>query len=176
MKNLLLYTVRLGAIASLFSLTIPSSPTLANQFSACTRQMINSGITAEAAGDACADALIPTELSACVRKIKSRTAIAPEDALQACYRVRRPNELASCVVDINAQIPSSMDKSNSTTETDEEIASTTMMAALNDCRKSLLPRRYSDCVIGISKNLPLEEAMDTCLSAEAYPKSFFPAY
>ena len=62
------------------------------------------------------------------------------------------------------------------TSTEEPSAS---LLALDSCRRSLLPTRHSECVIGLSQNVPdlsPTEAIATCLSAEDFPRELFPAF
>lgn len=65
----------------------------------------------------------------------------------------------------------------STPMTDTE--SSPSLLALNSCRQSLLPERYSNCVIAVNQNVPgtsPAKAMTTCLSAEDFPRELFPAF
>jgi hypothetical protein len=67
--------------------------------------------------------------------------------------------------------------SESTPTTDPE--SSPSLLALNSCRQSLLPERYSSCVLAVNQNVPNitpAKAMATCLSAEDFPRILFPAY
>jgi hypothetical protein len=142
------------------TITIPHRSAIAVGFDACANSLLNSGISQEQAGTACADALEPKELAACVDKIKGETALAAEDALKSCYRVRRPEDLASCVVAID-----------STTEGSQNAA-----LALDNCRRSLLPARYAECVVGLNDAIPdlgVAKTMETCISAEAFPEDLF---
>ena len=174
MRNLIKQTTKMGILAALpVALVISAIPqlpaTAKNQFDACVGEMIKGGVTGEQAATACADALIPKELSKCVQKIREKTDLPAEDVLQNCYQVRRPVDLASCVTDINAKILQPT--------TDNKQAMLSM--ALNSCRSSLLPRRYADCVIGVNQGVPdmsPDKIMDTCLSAEDFPRDLFPAY
>jgi hypothetical protein len=53
-----------------------------------------------------------------------------------------------------------------------------LMVALNSCRTSLLPARHSECVIGLSRSsdsISPVKAMETCLSAEDFPRDLFSA-
>jgi hypothetical protein len=167
MKKSLIANVRLASILSLptFLFTITITPaTLAQSVGGgvgpCISSLIDSGVTGKQAAAACADALEPKQISACVATIQSNTQIAVIDALQACYRVRRPSDLASCVVDINGQLK----------ETDAPLA-------LDNCRRSLLPKHYADCTLGLLgnvKELSGAEAMETCISAEVFPSELDP--
>ena len=158
-------TIRQTALASLpaFLLTIAIAPhsAVASNFTACASSLLSSGISEDDASVACADALEPKMLSACVDKIQRQTSIVGKDALTACYRVRRPKELASCVVKIDTTIAST------------EIAN----LALDNCRRSLLPKRFADCVVGLNRTISQlsgEDAIDTCISAEDFPTELFP--
>lgn len=123
-----------------------------NPYRACTQELIGAGVTADAAAGACAGALRPRDISKCVVQIHRKTNIAVADSLSSCQRVRRPLELATCVVDINGK-------------------SRTQLAApqlvLEQCRRSLLPQQFSECVVGLSRQLdfPTDRLMATCLDA-----------
>jgi hypothetical protein len=165
MNNLFKKIIRLTALTSLpavlFTLTIPSDPAAAQGFSSCVRNLVGSGIAEDQAGTACADALVPRDLSACVQRVTNNTSLEAEDALQACYRVRRPRDLSSCVV----RISNNVDNAKSD------------VLALDNCRRSLLPDRYSECVVALNANLTdisASQAMETCISAEAFPHNVFP--
>jgi hypothetical protein len=134
--------------------------------------MINNGVPAEQAGTACSDALIPKELSECVSIIKNRTQIAGIDALRGCYQVRRPVDLGNCVADIVAQTPTT-----AATSDDKNTEINPQLAVLDSCRASLLPGRYSECVTALNRQvsgITLGGALDTCLSAEAFPADLYP--
>lgn len=165
MKNLLKRIIHLTALTSLpavlFTLTIPSDPAAAQGFGSCVRNLVGSGIAEDQAGTACADALVPRDLSACVQRVTNNTSLEAKNALQACYRVRRPRALARCVVRISSNVENA--------END--------VLALDNCRRSLLPDRYSECVVALNANLTnisAPKAMETCISAEAFPRNLFP--
>ena len=166
MQRLLSRTISLTSItclqAGLWLLTIPSPPANAtnwNQFHICVAELKRSNIAQEMASSACSLALEPKDLSLCVLKIDSQTPVKAEDALKACFKVRRPLDLADCVFDIN-----------------EETEVINPDSVLNYCRRSLLPIRFSECVIGLSDQspLPVAEAMTICLRAEENPRQLFP--
>ena len=190
---------RLSAIAlvlpSLLALTTPLKVKAANQFDICMEEMLSSGVDPEQASTGCGDALSPRDLSSCVQTITSNSAIKVEDALQNCFRVRRPVDLAQCVVNINDQILQSYankasQKSNTPENTDTSSdnqdnmemtdSSSPLMLALETCRASLLPARHSECVIGLSRSsnnsISPVKAMETCISAEDFPRDLFPSY
>ena len=153
-----------------------------NQFSACISQIVRTGVSPQDAASACSEALIPKELSRCVVMIKSKTPIDGNLALQACFQVRRPIDLGNCVVDIHRAAPLFAANSLKQTETEtakepDKLGISTQI--LDSCRQSLLPGRFSECVIavsrGVDKNNP-SQALQTCLSAEDFPRDLFPSY
>ncbi|GBE74413.1 hypothetical protein myaer87_16400 [Microcystis aeruginosa NIES-87] len=153
-----------------------------NQFSACISQIVRTGVSPQDAATACSEALIPKELSRCVVMIKSKTPIDGNLALQACFQVRRPIDLGNCVVDIHRAAP--LFATNSLKQTETETAKEPdklgiSRQVLDSCRQSLLPGRFSECVIavsrGVDKNNP-SQALQTCLSAEDFPRDLFPSY
>jgi hypothetical protein len=184
--------------ALLLTLFLPIRPAAAeNQFDVCVLSLKSNGVQGEQAGTACADALIPKELSACVSHIKSATPIEAEDALQACYQVRRPVDLGNCVADIYNSVlksslssartkqvtpaePAKMDSPESTpAENPAASEDPPLTVLLNSCRLSLLPGRHSECAIALSRTIPdmtPVKAMQTCLDAEDFPRDLFPAY
>ena len=143
-----------------------------NDFDVCLRQLLETRILEREAADACARALEPTELSGCVAEIYRETPVESRNALKTCFQVRRPLELSTCVVDIYEQ-----------EKKIEDIEFKTLISyanlTLDFCRRSLLPKRYSECVVALTRDfsetaiLP-PEAMEICISAEAYPESLFP--
>ncbi|NJL83317.1 MAG: hypothetical protein HC890_10865 [Chloroflexaceae bacterium] len=179
----------------------------------CAAELQASGLPGNQIAAACALALRPEELSACVLDINADTTVRAEAALEACFRVRRPDALARCVVTIQErtivpytarltapaapkqslkqetvqpqqQQPGTggspqpetlkLQPSGTVTESAESIT----LFALNTCRRSLLPDRFSDCVVGLANTLPdlvPTEAMQTCISAEDFPDDLFPA-
>lgn len=165
MHDYLQKTAGLISVASfpvlLLTTAIPQNSALASNFGACASSLLESGISSDDAGVACADALEPTVLSACVAKIERETEITGQEALRACYRVRRPEELASCVVDIDNNLDSA------------DVAN----LALDNCRRSLLPERFANCVVGLNRSISEfsgTEAIATCISAESFPTELFP--
>ncbi|MEC4807050.1 MAG: hypothetical protein SAJ12_18335 [Jaaginema sp. PMC 1079.18] len=53
----------------------------------------------------------------------------------------------------------------------------TALATLEYCRVSLLPTRYSECVIGLSRQVDFTvgRLLETCIEAETFPPSLFPS-
>ena len=165
MKDFLVKTIRMTTLASLpvmlFTIALPTRPTVAADFGGCASSLISNGVSKEQAANACSDALKPEELSACVDDIQSDTKIKAEDALQACYRVRRPEDLANCVVDINGNV----------SKIKPELA-------LDNCRRSLLPKRYAECTVGLYGSIPElsgSKVMETCITAEFSPSKISPS-
>lgn len=189
-KKILIWTAIATLPTGLGIWVFPTSPASArNQFDVCVRQIAGTGVPIEKAKVACSDALIPRELSRCVGQIKSRTTINPEDALEACYQVRRPVDLANCVTDINRSVPIAATEPTASYQTQEgtplsleassKVEANPLLFALESCRRSLLPGRYSECVIALSRNgeetTPVQ-AMKICLTAEDFPRELFPTY
>jgi len=180
-----LATITLSGAFSVASLTFsPAVKAQDNQFDVCLRELTTSGVSVENAQVGCADALVPRELSTCVRNITQFTSISAKDALTSCYQVRRPMDLGNCVVNINNTILVASSKNNETKAEDDnkpEMGNnqSPLMMALSTCQASLLPVRHSECVIGLSRTPEASnpvKAMETCLSAEDFPRDLFPSY
>ena len=175
------------------------NPSRLNQVDVCVNQLTDSGVPSPQAGSACAQALIPKELSECVSKIKGGTPIVSGDLeeqaskaiaiVDSCFRVRRPIDLANCVVDIQRAVLNSASnaKPEETVEAEIDYSATATDTqktpselAMASCQASLLPGRHSECVIALSRNTSeigkIETAMDTCLTAENFPRDLAPAY
>ncbi len=125
-------------------------PRTKNEYRACSVELMGAGLTADAAASACAGALHPRDISKCVVQINRKTKIAAVEALSSCQRVRRPKDLATCVVDIN---------------TKSRTPTTTPLLVLDQCRRSLLPEQFSECVVGLSRQVDfsVDRLMTTCL-------------
>ncbi len=207
MKSIFKLTTLILVTPSLFTFIFPDNAQ-ANQFDVCLKQLTASGVDVEEAQTGCADALVPRELSTCVRTISNNTEITAIDALKSCYQVRRPVDMGNCVVSINKNsiltlaTKSNMEKketeatttnmekkeTEATTETSQFAATdentlitkvSPVMMALNTCQASLLPARHSECVIALSRTPQVTDptkAMETCLSAEDFPRDLFPSY
>lgn len=170
-------SIRLGALATLpavlMAVAIPQSPAKANDFRGCVRQLVGQGINEETAGKTCAQALVPGDLSGCVADIRRRTQLNAEEVLSACDRVRRPSDLASCVVSIDRSLPEGMKPETAEGTENQDLKS----LALDNCRRSLLPDRYAECVRGYasaaSEATPAK-AMEVCISAESVNRDYSP--
>jgi hypothetical protein len=162
MINFWNFTAKKIAIASLpASLIVISLPNLPansytnNQYDICFKELTQSGFNPEQAGNACAQALNPKDLSWCVLAVTQKTEIVPEKVLDSCLRVRRPIEMARCVLKIQ-----------------HEAIDPNVDLALETCRRSLIPKNYSECVVALSRNpnnLPAQEAMRVCIAAKDNP-------
>jgi hypothetical protein len=128
-------------------------PTI-NPYNACTVSLDKATIKKEIAADACAEALHPDQVGTCVENIAAKK-VDSTIALGACRSVRRPMELSTCVGDIHQQ-----DKNATLTD------------VVEFCRRSLLPERYGNCVVGLNDK-PLQvvtkEGLMTCIDASDRP-------
>ncbi len=151
------------AVTSMLAIAISSRPAHAfNEFRLCAAELVRlADVSPEEAAAACSDALNPKEVSRCVVTIHRLTPTLTQNALVACTKVRRPVELSSCVSDISKRTRES--------QTNEVI---------NYCRRSLLPLRYSECVVGLSREIDFSpsKAMETCIKAEDFPRDYSPAF
>ncbi|NJK99401.1 MAG: hypothetical protein HC910_02120 [Spirulinaceae cyanobacterium SM2_1_0] len=138
-------------------------------FEDCARELLESGLPDDQVAIACAEALVPEDLSSCVSDIAAHTLVEANLALFACFRVRRPIELANCTVDITRETiePFYGDRNDETAASARD--------ALDRCRRSLLPERYASCVIGLSEPIALTpmDAMAICLEAEDFPRELY---
>lgn len=179
--------------AGLLAMSIPIGPANArNMYDVCIGSLIAVGVSPQQAATACAGALIPKELSKCVSKVALTISVTADAAVDNCYRSRRPVDVGNCVIDINNEVPLNQDlpKTNRVTETfsqpdvDSEaiVSSATQsvpLLVLESCRRSLQPGVYSQCVTAVSRDIALDtlrQALNTCLSAEAFPPTLFPTY
>ena len=161
-SNLIRFSATPVATLLLLAIAIPNQPAWAthrNNFQHCAAQLLRFGIGAPVAADACAAALYPKDLSICVTGIAEYTNIAAADALATCRQVRRPRDLGKCVVTIstgtqNASPPDILD----------------------NCRRSLLPLRFADCVVGLNREVDYSptKVMATCIDGSDRPQDFYP--
>lgn len=125
-------------------------------FRHCTSNLIKANVPSEDATSACSRALKPQELQNCVLSVSKESGYQPLDALNACRQVRRPKDMAYCVTGIRRHLKDSVA---------EEV--------LDSCRRSLLPVRYSDCVVGLSQGtsgLPPTNALNACIDTGYFPR------
>jgi hypothetical protein len=134
---------------------------IANDFESCTSSLIEAGIVAAEAAGACGKALHPDDLSSCTVDVLRVAEVDAQQALVACQSDRRPLDLATCVGDIHQGL---------------EVANST--AVLNNCRRSVLPVRFSDCVVGVATaaELAVADSMTQCLAAGYRPEDVAPTF
>jgi hypothetical protein len=130
-------------------------------YGACASELLDAGVSAEAAAIACANAYRPTEVSACVSGVLNAAEVTPTAALSACSRDRRPDEVASCVATIHSDL----------TVADSQ-------SVLDHCHRTILPERYAACVIGIADEVgyTTEDSLATCIAAGYRPENVAPTY
>lgn len=133
----------------------------ANDFAICTSALINAGLDNSVAAGACGKALRPADLSSCTLDVASTAEVSTDQALLACQSDRRPKELATCVDEIHQQL---------------EVTDST--AVINSCRLSVLPLRYSDCVVGVASaaDLAVADSLLRCSAAGYIPTDVAPTF
>ncbi|MBW4690727.1 MAG: hypothetical protein KME27_03065 [Lyngbya sp. HA4199-MV5] len=150
-----------SVVAGLVAIVLPvPSAIAANDYERCTSDLLSAKIATEEATSACSRAFFPKDLSACVSQLSGNT-FAAADALTACRQVRRPKDLSKCAVDIR-----------------REISDSTAAEVLDSCRRSLLPERYANCVIGLNQaaKVPATKALDSCIDASYFPREVDPTF
>ncbi|HIK29319.1 MAG: hypothetical protein N3E45_15315 [Oscillatoriaceae bacterium SKW80] len=154
-------TCALAAVIASASLAQPVTANQKNNYYKCTSELVDVNVRAEEAERACSKALHPEKLAECVVKINRRTDIPSRDALEICSGVRRPLELATCVVDIS-----------------DRTQAGAAFKIMNNCRRSLLPARYSQCVVGLNRRLDISvvKAMDSCIEAGTRVRELDPSF
>jgi len=122
---------------------------------------LDDGLAPNVSAAACARALHPKKLSACVVDISNATAISPLDALKSCVRVRRPDDFAACTIVIDAGLEG-----------------VKPLDALDYCRRSLLPENYADCVLGFATAVDFSAIalLDVCINAGYKPTDLAPTF
>jgi hypothetical protein len=132
---------------------LKSKPAL-NPYNVCTVSLNKATIEKNLAATACAEVLHPDDMGSCVETVAAKK-IESGLALSACRSVRRPLELATCVTVIHKQDASAM-----------------LTDVLESCRRSLLPDRFGQCVVGLNGK-PLQvatrEGLGTCIDASDRP-------
>ena len=130
----------------------------------CVAQITGTGIAAADATAACGAALYPRDLARCVVNIDSKTALTATDAIANCTKVRRPVELSTCVVDIG--------------DIDDPTESAPLLNIVDHCRRSLLPLRFSACVVGLRSQVDFATtaALSDCIAATNRPRNVLPNF
>lgn len=142
-----------------------------------------SEIKAEDALKNCYQVRRPVDLAQCVTAINNK--ILQPNSKKASQKTTTtqntaPNPENTENTDSNSE---TMDNTENTNNSENMISETKptespLMVALNSCRTSLLPKRHSECVIGLSRSsdsISPIKAMETCLSAEDFPRDLFSA-
>lgn len=166
------HSASVGVVVGLFMFSLPIVPADARgrlfrrsgfvnerSYRDCTADLLRTGLSPEQTAAGCSEALYPRDLGRCVTRISRGQENFALNALFACRQVRRPVELATCFVEIR-----------------DELDDTTATDVLDNCRRSLLPARYSDCVVGISRQTELASTvvLNACISGADYPREFAP--
>jgi hypothetical protein len=138
---------------ALFPASLPTQAvtTSSKDYRLCAFQLLKAGIGEEDAAKACANALYPQHVSACVTQIERQTKLPAQDVLNTCGKARRPQELAQCVNGISQNLA------------EDDVK----RAALDYCGRSLLPVRFASCVVGLRTEIKSEpvKTMDSCIDA-----------
>lgn len=132
----------------------------AGDFEACAANLTAEGVDEALAAAVCGRALHPEDLGACVVEMDYE-ALSVDAVLSACTQVRRPDELAGCFNDIRGQ--------------DTAVAEANV---LDNCRRSLLPERFANCVVGLRQEVMLstDEVMASCIAAGDRPRNVLPSF
>ncbi|MEO0539597.1 MAG: hypothetical protein AAFZ80_01905 [Cyanobacteria bacterium P01_A01_bin.105] len=138
----------------LATVAIQPGSTADDDFFNCTADLLDAGIVRDAAAAACAASLQPGTLSNCAVDVADFTGIAVADALVVCERSRRPDEVANCTLDIH-----------------DSLLEGPSLSAHTFCGRSLLPERYSVCVIDLvdAADLTVDESLTRCIRAGYRP-------
>ena len=137
-------------VINLFLFNLPAKADW-NEFTLCSIELQKIGIEANQAGNACAEAIEPKDLSSCAMRINYETPISAPIALDGCFRVRRPLELSQCVGNIYREIIKEDDEDITLGNRPSEHLQPSLLS-LDYCRRSLLPLTFSECVVGISNS------------------------
>ena len=140
--------VTLGAVS------VQPSVAADDAFFACTADLLDAGIAREAATAACAASRYPGDLGSCAVDVADATGIAAADALSVCERSRRPDEVANCTLNIH-----------------DSLLDSPSLSAHTFCGRSLLPERYSVCVVDLveAAELSVDDSLTRCIRAGYRP-------
>lgn len=152
-------------LASASTLPLVATPAQAQatdfDYATCASELLAAGIDADAAAIACSTSYRPTDISSCVDGVLEAADVPALAALTACSRDRRPTEVATCVANIH-----------------NDLVVDDSLAVLDLCHRTILPERYSACVIGIAQetDLTTEESLASCIAAGYRPLNVTPTY
>lgn len=151
--------VALGTVGSTSAVAAIPSYSGNPDYLGCATDMTNSGVAQADAIAACAGARYPGDLGACVVDVNESTGLTANSALLICERSRRPKEVASCTIDIHKAF---------LTEPSADV--------LQNCGRSILPTRYSRCVIDIvdATDVTVDTALSQCARAGYRPWTLQP--
>ncbi|MEL6160076.1 MAG: hypothetical protein AAGJ95_15160 [Cyanobacteria bacterium J06554_11] len=141
--------------AASLTATLLTAPASANvDYFECTTDMVDSGVSEEAAIAACASARYPGDLGACVVDVNEFTGLTANSALLICQRSRRPDEVADCTINIH-----------------EAFLDSPSTKVLENCGRSLLPERYGTCVVDIveATDISVDTGLTQCIQAGYRP-------
>lgn len=164
---------RLAALAAAWTVAVPTAMAASfypsfdlqegsqEDYEACAGQLLDLDLDTQLVSLACGTSYKPRDLAECVADIDTETDLSAITALEACRDVRRPTELATCTVSIATE----------TTAGD-------LPLVLDSCRRSLLPARYANCVVGITNASQLSPlaVMDDCIDATDRIRDFYPTF
>ncbi|NJK50816.1 hypothetical protein HC931_24295 [Candidatus Gracilibacteria bacterium] len=134
-------------------------------------------IEAEDALSACYRVRRPNDMAECVVDIhadalNASPAAQSDSTKDETKSSQAPSSSPPTEVDTDSPRPTELEINQ-----DEEMSPSLM--ALDSCRRSLFPERHASCVLALSQDIPANspaKAMETCLSAEDFPRELFPAY
>ncbi|MBF2028481.1 MAG: hypothetical protein IGS48_17235 [Oscillatoriales cyanobacterium C42_A2020_001] len=153
------------ALSGLVAAAFPGTPAIAakdsrDDFRRCAANLARLELPQEEVVSACSRAFNPQGLWNCVTDV-TRDGYAATDALNACRQVRQPEEMASCVSSIRRTLKDAA-----------------VPEVLDSCRRSLLPVRYSDCVVGVSRGESgvATNALQSCNDELYFPREVDPTF
>lgn len=150
------------SLLPLTAVLVPGGASAAdNNYDICAGDLTKLNIPPEIVAERCSKMLHPEEFSSCVVDISQQTDIIPSDALDNCSKVRRPLDLATCTIQISNVAP--------TVEAPNII---------ENCRRSLLPVRFSDCVLGLNNQteLAIADSLAICIDARDPVRNLDPTF
>jgi len=132
-----------------------------NGYSRCTTDLLALEFSEATVAEVCARAFEPEEVSACVVAVAAVPTVDPNQALTACRRDRRPDEVATCVTTIH-----------------QDLLVEDSSQVVENCHLSILPERYSQCVVGLGLTTELGTAasLEECIAAGYDPEDITPSF
>lgn len=160
-KGLVLPLLAVAGWVAMSSPSVAVTASYYNDYRVCAARLLSVGITAEGASQACATALRPSDLSACVYRIQKQTQIPATDALSPCRQARRPLDLSTCVIGINQYTKEAVNP-----------------GVLGYCGRSLSPVSFAQCVVGLRAEIDFAttQAFESCIDAGDRVSGFLPSF